>query len=242
LGKSFDSLRGSAEKRLSASSEMLKPLLKHNLTLCETHAKDVYITICRCLQTETLITHRLACGAKMWPRLSTISLLQHLAGGKEASLRDDWKGSLIEYGLAISNWQRAERLLKCISNSSELLSELDNAGHQGWDPMNNPDWLLFEIENDIWIRSVQAQIAQEMISPSSGANSILQLNMGEGKSSVIVPIVAATLANGKKLVRVVVLKPLSIQMFHVLLKKLSGMLGRRIFHIPISRSVRLGRA
>ena len=78
-----------------------------------------------------------------------------------------------------------------------------------------------------------------MISPSSGANSILQLNMGEGKSSVIVPAVAAALADGKKLVRVVVLKPLSNQMFHVLLKRLACMLGRRIFHMPVSRSVRL---
>ena len=31
---------------------------------------------------------------------------------------------------------------------------------------------------------MQAKIAQEMISPPAGANSILQLNMGEGKSSV----------------------------------------------------------
>ena len=63
--------------------------------------------------------------------------------------------------------------------------------------------------------------------------------MGEGKSSVIVPIMAAALADGKKLVRVVVLKPLSTQMFHVLLRKLNDMLGRRIFYMPISRSVRL---
>ncbi|KAF8450068.1 hypothetical protein BDZ91DRAFT_802874 [Kalaharituber pfeilii] len=48
----------------------------------------------------------------------------------------------------------------------------------------------------------------------------MQLNMGEGKSSVIVPIVAAALADKKKLVRVVVLKPLSGQMFHLLVQKL----------------------
>ena len=141
--------------------------------------------------------------------------------------------------MAISNLQRAERLITCIGNNSELLSELSNPGHRGWDPIHYPDWLLLEVENNILIRRVQAQIAREMISPLSGANSILQLNMGEGKSSVIVPIVAAALADGKKLVRVVVLKPLSTQMFHVLLRKLGGMLGRRIFHMPISRSVRL---
>jgi len=154
-------------------------------------------------------------------------------------LRDDWKGSLVKYGVAITNLQWAERILMGIGNNSELLSELSNPGHQGWDSINYLDWLLLEIENNILIRRMQAQIAREMISPSSGANSILQLNMGEGKSSVIVPIVAAALADGKKLVRVVVLKPLSSQMFHVLLMKLGGMLGRRIFHMPISRSIRL---
>jgi hypothetical protein len=77
------------------------------------------------------------------------------------------------------------------------------------------------------------------MSSSSRANSILQLNMSEEKSFVIVLIVAAALADGKRLVRVVVLKPLFSQMFQVLLRTLDGMLGRRIFHMPISRSVRV---
>ena len=239
LVESFDSLHGRAEGRLSGSPEALKPLLEEHLTRCKNHVDEVYQTIRYRLQAEASTTRRLACGAKMWPRLSTTSLLQHLARGKVASLRDDWKRSLIEYGVAISNLQRAERLLTCPGKDSELLSELGNPGHQGWDPIHYPDWLLLEIENNILIRQVQAQIAQEMMSPSSGANSIVQLNMGEGKSSVIVPIVAAALADGKKLVRVVVLKPLSGQMFQVLLRTLGGMLGRRIFHMPISRSVRV---
>ena len=239
LVKSFDSLHGSAETRLSGSPKALKPLLEEHFTRCKDYVDDVYQTIRHRLQAETSTTRRLACGAKMWPRLSTRSLLQHLARDKVASLRGDWKCCLIEYGVAISNLQRAERLLTCLGRDMELLSELDNPGHRGWDPIHYPDWLLFEIENNILIRQVQAQIAQEMMSPSSGANSILQLNMGEGKSSVIVPIVAAALADGKKLVRVVVLKPLSSQMFQVLLRTLGGMLGRRIFHMPISRSVRV---
>lgn len=238
LLKSFDSLSGSAEARLIESSEALKqPLIKH-LRQCQKHVDNVYHTICHCLQEETSITRRLACRSKMWPRLSTTSLLHHLIG-ESASLRDDWKGCLVEYGVAISNLQRAERLLASIGNNVELLNELSNPGHQDWDPLDHPEWLLLEIENNILIRRVQAQIAREMISPSSRANSIMQLNMGEGKSSVIVPMVAAALADGLRLVRIVVLKPLSTQMFHLLLNKLGGMLGRRIFHMPISRSVRL---
>ena len=239
LWKSFNSLHGNAEFWLRGSIKALQPLLEEHLTLCRDYVNDMYQTICYCLEAETSITRRLACGANMWPRLSTTSLLRHLADGKRAALRNDWKYSLIEYGVAISTLQRAERLLTCIGNNPELLSELANPGHQGWEPIDYPGWLLLEIENSILIRRVQAQIALEMISPSSGANSTLQLNMGEGKSSLIVPTVAAALAYRKKLVRVVVLKPLSTQMFHVLLKSFGGMLGRRIFHMPISRSVRL---
>jgi hypothetical protein len=80
-----------------------------------------------------------------------------------------------------------------------------------------------------------------MISPSSGGNSVVQLNMGEGKSSVIVPIVAAALADGGKMVRVVVLKPLSTQMFHSLVRKLGGLLNRRVFYVPVSRSLRISK-
>ena len=141
--------------------------------------------------------------------------------------------------MAITKMQRVDRLHSCFENKIELFNELENAGRQGWDPIHQPDWLLFEIENNILIRQVQARIAREMLSPSSGANAIMQLNMGEGKSSVIVPIVAAALANKEKLVRIVVLRPLKSQMFQVLLRTLSGMLGRRIVQMPISRSIQM---
>jgi hypothetical protein len=58
--------------------------------------------------------------------------------------------------------------------------------------------------------------------------------MGLGKSSVIVPIDAVALADGTQLVRVVVLKPLAMQMFQLLAAKLGGMLNRRIVYMPFS--------
>lgn len=45
-----------------------------------------------------------------------------------------------------------------------------------------------------------------MIQPLDGKHSVMQLNMGEGKTSVIVPIVAAELANGEQLCTVTVLR------------------------------------
>lgn len=78
-----------------------------------------------------------------------------------------------------------------------------------------------------------------MISPSSDQNAVLQLNMGEGKSSVIIPMVSAALATGTKLVRVVVLKPLATSMFQLLVSRLSGLVGRQVFYMPFSRSINI---
>ncbi len=63
--------------------------------------------------------------------------------------------------------------------------------------------------------------------------------MGEGKSSVIVPLVGATLADGSNLARIVTLKPLSNQMFQLLLSRLSDLADRRIFYVPFSRNLKM---
>lgn len=78
-----------------------------------------------------------------------------------------------------------------------------------------------------------------MINPSSQSNTVLQLNMGEGKSHVIVPLVAVALADSHKLVRVVVLKALAGQMFDLLVGRISGLANRRIFYLPFSRDVHM---
>jgi hypothetical protein len=95
-----------------------------------------------------------------------------------------------------------------------------------------------QIDSNMLARPLQEEVAKEMISPSSQKNTVHQLNMGEGKSSVIVPFTAVSLADGRKLMRVVVPKPLSSQMFDLLVGRLSGLSGRRIFYMPFSRNVR----
>ena len=54
---------------------------------------------------------------------------------------------------------------------------------------------------------------------------------------MIVPICCAALADGSRLVRVVVLKPLAVQMFQLLAERLGGLTNRRIFYLPFSRSL-----
>lgn len=87
-------------------------------------------------------------------------------------------------------------------------------------------------------RPIQSRVAEEMMFPQGNENSLLQLNMGEGKSSVIVPLIASCLADGETIVRVVVLKPLVNQMFTLLSRRLGGLANRRIFYLPFSRDVK----
>ena len=93
-----------------------------------------------------------------------------------------------------------------------------------------------QLEGDFFIRRTQANIAMEMISPTSGENSVMQVNMGEGKSSVIVPIAAATLADGHRLVRVIVPKSLTTQMKYLLVDRLGGLANRPVYQLSFSRS------
>jgi hypothetical protein len=235
LVKSFEALREETYAELKPLAGLSKPL-RSQLDQAQRHVDNVYGVICSHLQTGSW---NAIMKAQMLPRVSKTSILSQLASDKVDDLPLHWKMSIVNYGLAITVLQRAERLLASAENLADLLAEIRNPGHRDWDPVKFPQWLLLEIENNILIREDQAQVAQEMMSPSSGSNSVLQLNMGLGKSSVIVPIAAATLADKTQLVRIVVLKPLAMQIFQLLRKKLGGLLNRRVLYMPISRSLNL---
>ncbi|KAG1892808.1 hypothetical protein F4604DRAFT_1913503 [Suillus subluteus] len=179
-----------------------------------------------------------------WPRITVTFLLGLLASTSKTPLCNSWKASLTNFAHILLRLQRSQRLLKlklaANGDNEEFLKELVNDGHLGLDGTQEyVDWLLIQAENRFLIRPTQANVAMEMISPSSGKNTALQLHMGEGKSSVIVPICCTALADGNNLVRVVVLKPLAVQMFQLLVERLSGLTNRRIFHLPFSRSLRI---
>ncbi|KKZ67076.1 hypothetical protein EMCG_07247 [[Emmonsia] crescens] len=230
----------------------LKDIFLHHLRHCEDHVYETYQTIISTVASvneagKSTSTHShnssaVAHSIKQWPRLSPTFFLQQLSRGRWQKIKNDWKGCIVHYGLALIELQRAERLLGLSSNHIDLIKELLNPGHTNWNPIDYPESLLLEVESGIIIRDVQEQIAGQMRNPRSGANSVLQLNMGEGKSSVIVPIVAAAIADGSRLVRAIVAKPQSRQMFQMLVSKLGGLLDRRVYHMPFSRALELGEA
>nr|POE46995.1 hypothetical protein CFP56_00327 [Quercus suber] len=182
--------------------------------------------------------------ARLWPRLSPTFFLQQLSFQRWRLLSKSWRNAIVQYALALTEVQRIERLSRMVSAGSkvDLVNELRNIGHTNWDPHEYPDSLLLEVESGILIREVQEQIAGHMRNPQCGSNTVVQLNMGEGKSSLIVPIVAATLADTKKLVRVIVAKPQSKQMAQMMIVKLGGLLGRRVYYMPFSRALKVSPA
>ncbi|KAK0613589.1 hypothetical protein B0T14DRAFT_591458 [Immersiella caudata] len=196
----------------------------------------------------TSIADRMCIDAGYYPRVSPVFLLQRLTRRFWSKLSDTWRRCLVDFALNLVLLQRAERLHALFSARAErgadLQRELSNPGdHENpdWDPLQYPENLLLEVEQGIMIRPVQNKIAAAMRSPPGMKNAVMQLNMGEGKSSVIVPIVAAALADGEQLVRIVVAKPQSNQMTHMLIGKLGGLLNRQVFYLPLSRSLQLSR-
>jgi hypothetical protein len=74
--------------------------------------------------------------------------------------------------------------------------------HRTWDVTRHPQWLVFEAEGRLQIRPAQHALAVTLLDGEDGGpGPIAQLNMGEGKTRVILPMVILELANGRNLVR-----------------------------------------
>lgn len=58
--------------------------------------------------------------------------------------------------------------------------------------------------------------------------------MCEGRSSVVVILVTAALADGSQLVRVTVANPQSKQKAQMLIAKIGGLINRRVYRLPLS--------
>ena len=231
--------RDTNEMTIESSRNDIFQSLLANLDHWQAYVHDLNSAIYVLFGGERQTPRSLAYAILQAPRVSPILFLQQLTRKRWEALTYAWRACLIGYGSALIQFQRAERLVRLVGNDVDLINELANPGHQNWNPQDFPESFLLEIESGLIIREKQEDIAREMREPSSSQNSVMQLNMGEGKSTVIVPIVGAMLANGTKLVRVIVAKPQSKQMLQILVSRLGGLLDRQIYHMPFSRSLKL---
>ncbi len=66
-----------------------------------------------------------------------------------------------------------------------------------WDVAQHPQWLAFEAEGRLQIRPAQYALARHLL---ENPGAVVQLNMGEGKTRVILPMLALHWADGAQLV------------------------------------------
>ncbi|TVY49278.1 hypothetical protein LOCC1_G002062 [Lachnellula occidentalis] len=173
----------------------------------------------------------------LWPVITPISILETLRSTLQVSFGTNMKEYIVLYALSITNIQRLIRMEEASLNKNEqrLIEEQNSRPHSNWAPIDRSDWLLLELDSNILIRPGQVDVALATISPASRANSVLQMNMGQGKTSCIMPMAAAVLGDGRNLLRVVVPKALLLQTAQLLHARLGGLLGRELKHIPFSR-------
>lgn len=174
--------------------------------------------------------------AGLWPDVTKLSLFAQLNSSLETSFGGCMKEALVQYGTEITALQRLLRIEDAEKQGKhqQRVNEQVNSGHDNWCPLNYTDWLLLEIDSNIMLRPEQVDVAKATISPSSGRNSVVQLLMGKGKTSCILPMVALMLAN-QHLLRIVVPRSLLLQSAQQIQLKLGSLLNREIIHIPFSR-------
>ncbi|KAJ4354619.1 uncharacterized protein N0V89_006356 [Didymosphaeria variabile] len=240
LRDSRDALEAGQEQVEIVMSELnndLGTILQKHHDDCKHHLQEVQSVLENVVKTSDdvgwFIGHR--------PRVPPTFWVGQLKKDCHDKLSRDWKRAIIDTGLAVTELHRARRLVQVfLQDPTELARELFQKGHTNWSPAKFPETLLMEIEGGFMVRTVQEDIAKQMRECLQGQNSVLQLNCGEGKSSVILPMVAAAMADKKSnLVRVIVGKPQSKQMAHMLRSKLGGLLNRRIAYMPFTRALKL---
>ncbi|ATZ54876.1 hypothetical protein BCIN_11g01980 [Botrytis cinerea B05.10] len=228
--KLFEQIQKSSGKnvdRLKLSSDIEKT---------RSAIREIFKEICRSFDSPSAAWLR---PGGLYPCVSTITLLENLRSisSKEVKFGSGMRETLINYALHITELQRFLRIEEAFlkGDQQRLIEEQNNPGHSNWQPIEEPDWLLIEVEANVLIRPDQVDVARATISPKSNSNSVLQMNMGQGKTSIIVPMVACKLANAERLVRIIVPKPLLMPTAQLLQARLGSLLGRSVLHVPFSR-------
>ncbi|KAF9011492.1 hypothetical protein BDZ89DRAFT_1077751 [Hymenopellis radicata] len=199
---------------------------------CDAACADSFCSLVDALRPRSMMDVILDCGG-LWPSLGPRVWLFQMTKARWASTEERWQNVLGVFSSTLLQVQQAARLKEFL-----MLIKVENCKPLDLSlVLEHPDWTLIQIEGNFRARDIQIAVAREMFSPTSSIS--LQLNMGEGKSSVIAPMLAASLSNGDKLVRMVVLKPLAPQMFQLMTERLSFLPNRRIFYLPFSRQMKI---
>jgi hypothetical protein len=173
-------------------------LLQKYLYDCKIFFERFNHVLVRCVKNSSLFSNRIGLSTNHSIRISPQFWLGQLHRDRFESLSDQWKSIIIKYGMAVTHLHRAARLVALSDKPVDLCEELRYVGYSNWHPLQFPETLLLEAESGIMVREEQELIASHMRSPKHGDNAVLQLLMGGGKSSTIVPILVAYFTDKKR--------------------------------------------
>ena len=213
-------------------------ILSQNVTNWKVNLDDAQTALIEALRSSQGDIGGIALLAGQAPSITPVSILTILGGPHFVELAASWQEAVLKYGYALVQYQRAARLQSLMSQDQRLAfyRESEHGGQDEWSARQYPFWLALEADNDFMIRPVQARVALKMLSSEECVNSVLQLNMGDGKSSVIMPMVVLALSDGTRLARAVVLDSLARPMRYILRRTIGRILQRPILSLPFSRN------
>lgn len=110
--------------------------------------------------------------------------------------RTELRTKAVEWLMLCVLEDKLKRLTAAKTPQDEKLEDLKS--HRNWDPWSHVRWLVFEVEHQLQIRPYQYEVVKQL---QKNPNSMVQLNMGKGKTSVITPMLILESMN-KSLVRV----------------------------------------
>lgn len=165
------------------------------------------------------------------------SLLQFNPFLSRTSL-DQLRYSILVWLQACVLEDKLQRMIKMATNSEEqlLIRELQEV-RRNWDVATYPEWLVFEVEQRLQIRQVQYVVAKFLMHTPG---TVTQLNMGEGKTRIIIPILLLHLTKLKPdaFLRLHFLAPLLAEAFDYLHFTLTAsVLNRPIMLLPFHRKI-----
>eukprot|EP00434_Breviolum_minutum_P034401 symbB.v1.2.030448.t1/scaffold3429.1/size56941/4 len=137
--------------------------------------------------------------------------------------------------------EKFKRLVAHANTAAHALLLQELLVTRSWSVEEHPQWLVFEVEECLQIRPVQYQVAKKLL---DDPGAVVQLNMGEGKTRVILPMLilhwAGSQRDEQRLLRITALSSLISELFHFMHRHLcASVLRRRIFMLPFHRDVQL---
>lgn len=179
-----------ALKKVQSTSMQTKPDYPSNMDAAMSDARNAayqgFREVCAALESGDSRARWLRAAALL-PSFTPVTLVELLRSTRNSEFGTGMKESLITYAISLTSLQRLLRMDDASrrGQSQRLSDEINNPGHGSWSPAQYPDWLLLELDANILIRHDQIEVALATMFPTSEENSVLQMNMGQGKTSCV---------------------------------------------------------